>query len=104
MVRLYVTSLAPALRLDIPFIPHITVGATGEPTVTKAITDAVNLQEGVVEDVIDQLSLIRFDGRAVELCEQTVAVRQGETINRAALTAMLKQIIANNRAGGAGTA
>lgn len=31
---------------------------------------------------------------------RTVAVRQGETINRAALTAMLKQIIANNCAGG----
>jgi hypothetical protein len=31
---------------------------------------------------------------------RTVAVRQGETINAAALTAMIKQIIANNRAGG----
>ncbi len=31
---------------------------------------------------------------------RTVAVRQGETINREALSAMLKQIIANNRAGG----
>ena len=31
---------------------------------------------------------------------RTVAVRQGETINAAALTAMVKQIIANNRAGG----
>src|SRR5438270_2446948 len=31
---------------------------------------------------------------------RTVAVRQGETINASALTAMLKQIIANNRAGG----
>ncbi len=31
---------------------------------------------------------------------RTVAVRQGETINAAALTAMFKQIIANNRAGG----
>ncbi len=31
---------------------------------------------------------------------RTVAVRQGETINRRALTAMFKQIIANNRAGG----
>jgi hypothetical protein len=29
-----------------------------------------------------------------------VAVRQGETINGPALTAMFKQIIANNRAGG----
>jgi hypothetical protein len=31
---------------------------------------------------------------------RTVAVRQGETINRPALTAMFEQIIANNRAGG----
>lgn len=31
---------------------------------------------------------------------RTVAVRQGETINRRALSAMFKQIIANNRARG----
>ncbi|HWL32887.1 MAG TPA: DUF1801 domain-containing protein [Gaiellaceae bacterium] len=31
---------------------------------------------------------------------RTVAIRQGETINTSALTAMLQQIIANNRAGG----
>jgi hypothetical protein len=31
---------------------------------------------------------------------RTVAVRQGEKLNRRALTTMFKQIIANNRAGG----
>jgi hypothetical protein len=31
---------------------------------------------------------------------RTVAVRQGETINAPALSAMFRQIIANNRAGG----
>jgi hypothetical protein len=31
---------------------------------------------------------------------RTVAIRQGETINAPALTAMFQQIIANNRAGG----
>src|SRR5947208_14534353 len=31
---------------------------------------------------------------------RTVAVRQGETVNEAALGAMFRQIIANNRAGG----
>ena len=31
---------------------------------------------------------------------RTVAVREGETINAAALAAMFRQIIANNRAGG----
>jgi len=29
-----------------------------------------------------------------------MAIRQGDTINASALTVMLKQIIANNRAGG----
>jgi hypothetical protein len=31
---------------------------------------------------------------------RTVAIREGEAINASALTAMIKQIIANNRAGG----
>jgi hypothetical protein len=31
---------------------------------------------------------------------RTVAIRQGESVNARALTAMFKQIIANNRAGG----
>jgi hypothetical protein len=31
---------------------------------------------------------------------RTVAIRQGEAVNAAALSAMFKQIIANNRAGG----
>jgi hypothetical protein len=31
---------------------------------------------------------------------RTVGIREGETINAAALTAMFRQIIANNRAGG----
>ena len=31
---------------------------------------------------------------------RTVSMRQGETINRPALTAMFKHVIANNRAGG----
>jgi hypothetical protein len=31
---------------------------------------------------------------------RTVAIREGETINASALAAMLRQIIANNRAGG----
>jgi hypothetical protein len=31
---------------------------------------------------------------------RTVAIRQGQTVNRSALSAIFKQIIANNRAGG----
>jgi hypothetical protein len=60
----------------------------------------------------DHVNIFLYDGAIVPDPERiitsghenktarTVAVRQGETINAAALTAMFKQIVANNRAGG----
>jgi hypothetical protein len=60
----------------------------------------------------DHVNIFLYDGAIVPDPERiitaghanetarTVAVRQGETINAPALTAMFKQIIANNRAGG----
>jgi hypothetical protein len=60
----------------------------------------------------DHVNLFLYDGAIVpdpdgiitaghgNKTARTMAVRQGERINRAALTAMLRQIIANNRAGG----
>lgn len=67
---LYATSVAPSLRLDLPFIPHITVGAAREPAAAKALADTVNREGRVVQGVISHLSLVSFDGRAVELREQ----------------------------------
>ncbi len=60
----------------------------------------------------DHVNLFLYDGAIVPDPERmitsghenktarTVAIRQGETINARALTAMFKAIIANNRAGG----
>jgi hypothetical protein len=60
----------------------------------------------------DHVNLFLYDGAIVPDPERiitsghnnkaarTISFRQGETIPRRALTAMLKQIIANNRAGG----
>ncbi|MBA3310416.1 MAG: DUF1801 domain-containing protein [Nocardioidaceae bacterium] len=60
----------------------------------------------------DHLNVFLYDGAIVPDPEgiitaghdnktaRTVAVREGETINAPALTAMFKHIIANNRAGG----
>lgn len=60
----------------------------------------------------DHVNLFLYDGATVPDPEliitgghdnktaRTVAIRQGETINASALTAMFRQIIANNRAGG----
>ena len=60
----------------------------------------------------DHINLFLYDGGIVPDPEgiitagqtnktaRTISFRQGEPTNRRALTAMLKQIIANNRAGG----
>jgi hypothetical protein len=60
----------------------------------------------------DHINIFLYDGAIVPEPEgivtgghdnktaRAVAVRQGETINRRALTTMFNQIIANNRAGG----
>ena len=60
----------------------------------------------------DHVNIFLYDGAIVpdpegiitgghnNMTARTVAVRQGETINSPALTAMFKHIIANNRAGG----
>lgn len=63
-----------------------------------AAKDHVNifLYDGAIVPDPDRIITGGHDNKTA----RTVAVRQGEAINRAALTAMLKQIIANNRAGG----
>ena len=60
----------------------------------------------------DHVNVFLYDGAIVpdpdgiitaghdNITARTVAVRQGETMNAAALLAMFRQIIANNRAGG----
>jgi dihydrofolate reductase len=49
---------------------------------------------------LERLQVLALPGGHDNKTARTVAVRQGETIDRPALTAMFTQIIANNRAGG----
>jgi hypothetical protein len=63
-----------------------------------AAKDHVNvfLYDGAIVPDPDGIITAGHDNKTA----RTVGVRQGETINAAALSAMFKQIIANNRAGG----
>jgi hypothetical protein len=54
------------------------------------------LYDGAIVPDPEGIITARHDNKTA----RTVAVCQGETINRPALTAMFKHIIANNRAGG----
>ncbi len=89
-----------------------------DPEVTETIK-RTNLPYFVLQGNIcaivaakDHVNIFLYDGAIVpdpagiitgghaNTTARTVAVRQGETINAPALTAMFKHIIANNRAGG----
>ncbi len=63
-----------------------------------AAKDHVNvfLYDGAIVPDPEKIITGGHDNKAA----RTVAIRRGETINASALTAMFKQIIANNRAGG----
>jgi hypothetical protein len=63
-----------------------------------AAKDHVNvfLYDGAIVDDPEGIITAGHDNKTA----RTMAVRQGETINTRAFTTMLKQIIANNRAGG----
>jgi hypothetical protein len=89
-----------------------------DPAVTETVKRTVQpyfVLEGNICALLaakDHVNVFLYDGAIVPDPEgiitaghgnqtaRTVAVRQDETLNAAALTAMLRQIIANNRAGG----
>jgi 2'-5' RNA ligase len=68
--RLYTGPLAPILRLDIPFIPHITVGYSRDMSFCKTVADALNAQPFALAGTLPCLSLLRLEnGQAETLAE-----------------------------------
>lgn len=72
--RLYAGPLAPHLRLDLPFTPHVTIGRCRERAQAKALCDELNAGG------------LRIDGRVEALMVGTVQAGRFEAIARHALT------------------
>ena len=56
--RLYTGPLAAALRLDIPFIPHVTVGYSEDVRLCKAAVDDLNALDFEIRGTISSLDVI----------------------------------------------
>lgn len=61
--RLYSGPFAEALRLDLPFIPHITLGRIAEAKLARALADDLNGQEPEILARLETVELFRIDGR-----------------------------------------
>jgi len=57
--RLYTDVLASALRLDIPFIPHVTIGYSVDVQACKNIVDTLNRENFEVQGEIFRLDLVK---------------------------------------------
>ncbi len=68
--RLYAGPLAPALRLDLPFVPHVTVATTPDRQQAKRLCDSLNAEGLAITGSLDLLTLVAVDaGRAVPFYE-----------------------------------
>lgn len=66
--RLYSGALEPHLRLDLPFVPHVTIGSTTDRRHAKSLCDGLNQSGVAVEGVISALTVgVVEDGRFVAL-------------------------------------
>lgn len=68
--RLYCDLLAGELRLDIPFIPHITVASSSDPQVCKRIADEINRQNPLITGSLRVIDIVHFANRRVTTLEQ----------------------------------
>ena len=56
--KLYTGILAPELRLDIPFYPHITIGNSSDPLICKSLADELNGQNFGIEGAVNNLDIV----------------------------------------------
>lgn len=68
--RLYTGVLAPELRLDITFIPHVGVGNAEDATACKRLADELNAQGFHVAGTIDALDVVWYEQDKIETIEQ----------------------------------
>lgn len=63
--RLYTGLLAGELRLDLPTVPHLTVGRSPDPVACKRLADTLNARPFAIAGTIAALSLVAHDGGTV---------------------------------------
>lgn len=70
---LYQDELESELRVDIPYIPHLTIGSGSKEEMT-ALVDKVNESKTSINGSVDQVSIISFDSiKVTDINEQNLA-------------------------------
>ena len=70
--KLYTGPLAPELRLDIPFIPHVSTASVVDPLRCKELADTINANGLSIDGVISKLDIAHLKNDRVVTLEQIV--------------------------------
>ena len=68
--RLYTGELADKVRLDTPYVPHITVGNSKEPRICKVLCDRLNGSDFSAAGRIRSIDVISYDGTRITTIER----------------------------------
>jgi hypothetical protein len=68
--RLYAGQLAGQLRLDIPYIPHITIARSLDPFACKGLADDLNARTIALAGTITALDIVLHEEGAVQTLER----------------------------------
>jgi len=62
---LYTEVLAPRLRLDVPYVPHIGVATLKDPHRCKELADELNGQGLSIDGSVEEISVVKYNGQTV---------------------------------------
>jgi len=68
--KIYSRELRSCLRLDIPFVPHITVASSKKVAVCKELVDVLNDKKFEVTGRVQSLDLVFEDGNRITTVSQ----------------------------------
>ncbi len=68
--RLYSHVLAPHHRLDIPYVPHISIASSPDAQYVKRIVDEWNAQAFAIHGRIRHLDIINYENRVITTVER----------------------------------
>jgi 2'-5' RNA ligase len=74
--HLYAGVLRPYRRLDIPFVPHVTIGAAPDPRSAQKLVPELNFHSRIIRGTVDKIDL-------VEICDEGVRSLAAYALGRA---------------------
>lgn len=64
--NLYAGALHPYQRLDIPFLPHMTIGATPDVRSARRLAEELNVRSRIIRGTIDKIELVEVGTSVVK--------------------------------------